>query len=45
MSGRPGFAARRALRPFSTAISRASVALPGPGSRTATMYADRGEEA
>ena len=36
MSGRPGFAARRTLRPFSTAILRTSVALPGPCVRNAT---------
>ena len=36
MSGRPGFAARRTLRPLSTAIRRASAALPGPSARTAT---------
>ena len=35
-SGRPGFAAHRTLRPLSTAISRTSVALPGPSARTAT---------
>ena len=36
MPGRPGFAARRTLRPLSTAIRRTSVALPGPSTRTAT---------
>ena len=36
MSGRPGFAARRTLRTLLTAISRTSVALPGPCARTAT---------
>ena len=37
MSRRPGFAARRTLRPLSTAIGCPSVALPGPSARTATM--------
>ena len=37
MSGWPRFAARRTLRLFSPAISRTSVALPGPCARAATM--------
>ena len=37
MSGKPGFAARRTLRPLSTAIRGTSVARPGPSARTATM--------
>ena len=37
MSGRPGFAARRTLRPLSTAISRTNAARPGASARTATM--------
>ena len=37
-SGRPGFAARRTLRPLSTVISRTSVALPGPSARTAAIW-------
>ena len=35
MPGRSGFAARRTLRPLSTAISRTSTALPRPSNRSA----------
>ena len=37
MSGKPGFAARRTRRLASTAISRTSVALPGPSAHAATI--------
>jgi len=37
MSAKPRFAARRTLRPLSTAISPTSVALPGPSARTFPM--------